>query len=156
SNLRWQRRQGDVGEPVLDDVVWAESRTRRLLPPQRTLADRADEAAHPVDVRRVQVVGHPVGLVTADVDVRAREDRRNAGQHLLDQLEGRGQLWVEPRGVVFVTGWQLEFDQVATGVQLRVHPHDRGRVAGCVDLGNDRDESVRGVGGERTEVFGAV
>src|SRR5262249_61183293 len=60
----------------------------------------------------------------ADVDVRASEDRRNAGQHLLDHLKGRGQLWVEPRGVVRVTGREFELDDVSTGVQLRAHPHE--------------------------------
>ena len=58
--------------------------------------------------------------------------------------------------MVCVTGWQLELDEVSAGVQIRVHPHDRGCVPGRVDLGNDGDEAVLGVGDERTEVFGSV
>jgi hypothetical protein len=90
------------------------------------------------------------------VDVRASEDGRNADQHLLHHFKGRGQLWVEPRGVVRVTGRELELDEVSTGVQLRAHPHERGRVPGRVYLGNDGDEAVLGVGGESAKVFGAV
>jgi hypothetical protein len=101
-------------------------------------------------------VRHAVGLVSADVDVRAGEDRGHLGQHLLDQLEGRGQLRVEPHGTVLVAGHKLELDLVAAGVQLRVQPHERGRVPGRVDLGNDGDEAVRGVGDERPEVFVGV
>jgi hypothetical protein len=98
-------------------------------------------------------VGHPAGLVAADVEVGAREDPGDAGQHLLDQREGGGQLRVEPGGVVLVPGWELELDVVATGAQLRVQPHQRGRVAGRVDLGHDGDEAVGGVGGQRPQVL---
>jgi len=80
----------------------------------------------------------------------------NAGQHLLDHFKGRGQLWVEPRGVVRVTGRELELDEVSTGVQLRAHPHERGCVPGRVYLGNDGDEAALGVGCEPAKVFGAV
>ena len=128
----------------------------RLLPAQRTPAERTDGAAHPLDVRRVEIVGHPAWLVPADVDVRAREDLGNPGQHLLHQLQGRGQLRVEPGGVVLVPGWELELDLVAPGVQLRTQPHQRGGVPGRVDLGDDGDEAVGGVGGQGAQVAGAV
>ena len=81
---------------------------------------------------------------------------RNAGQHLLDHFKGRGQLRVEPRGVVRVTGRELELDEVSTSVQLRAHPHQRGRMPGRVYLGNDSDDAVLGVGCELAKVFGAV
>jgi hypothetical protein len=55
-----------------------------------------------------------------------------------------------------VTGRELELDDVSTGVQLRAHPHERGRVPGHVYLGNDGDEAVLGVGREPAKVFGAV
>lgn len=97
-----------------------------------------------------------MGLVPADVEVRAREDLGHARQHLLHQIEGRGQFGVQPHGVVLAAGQQLELDLVAAGVQLRVQPHERGRVPGRVDLGHDGDEAVRGVGGQREEVVAAV
>jgi hypothetical protein len=71
-------------------------------------------------------------------------------------FKGRGQFWVEPCGVVRVTGRELELDEVSTGVQFRAHPHQRGRVPGRVYLGNDGDEAVLGVGYEPAKVFGAI
>jgi len=69
SNLGWQGcRKGDVGEPVLDDVVRAKIRTRRLLPPQRTLAYRADETPDALHVRRVEVMGASLILTDGSFD----------------------------------------------------------------------------------------
>src|SRR5262249_49473066 len=119
-------------------------------------ADRADETPHLSHVRVVKVVRHPAGLVTTNVDVRAREDGCHAGQHLLDQLEGGGQLWVEPDSVVRVTRWELKLNDVSTAVQVRMHAHDRESVPRRVDLRHDGDEVLLRVGGERTEIRGVV
>ena len=153
-----RRRRGkvDAGQPELDDIVRAQAGPRRLLPAQRLLAERADQAAQPPDVRHVHLVRHPAGLVRADVQVRAREDPGHAGQDLLHQLEGRAQLRVEPHGAAAVAGQELVLDLVPAGSQVRPQPQQRGGVPGRVDLGNDRDEAVRGVAGEVAEVFVAV
>jgi hypothetical protein len=82
------------------------------VPPQRTLAGRTDEAADTLQIRRVEVVRHPAGLVPADMDVWASEDGRNAGQHLIEHFcKCRGQFRVKPRGVMLVTGRELELDK---------------------------------------------
>ena len=124
--------------------------------PTGRLPSDADQAAQPPDVRRVHLVRHPAGLVRADVQVRAREDRGHPGQDLLHHLEGRGQLRVEPHRVAPVAGQELVLDLVPAGSQLRPQPQQRGGVPGRVDLGNDGDEAVRGVAGEVAEVFVAV
>jgi hypothetical protein len=90
------------------------------------------------------------------VQVRAGEDRGHPGQHLPDQLEGRGQLRIEPYRLVLVPRQEPELDLVAAGAQLRVQPHERGRVPRRVDLGDDSDEAVRGVAGEFPEILVAV
>src|SRR6516162_10509263 len=51
----------------------------------------------------LEVGGYSAGLEPADVDVRASKDGCNAGQHLLDHFKGRRQLWVQPRGDIFLT-----------------------------------------------------
>ena len=63
---------------------------------------------------------------------------------------------IEPRGLTIVTGRQLELDLVATGLQLRMHTHDRDRVPGCVALGDDRDEPLRRIPNECAQLIGAV
>ena len=153
-----RRRRGkvDAGEPELDDVVRAQAGPRRLLPAQRSLAEDADQAAQPPDVRRVHLIRHPAGLVRADVQVRAGEDRGQPGQDLLHQLEGRGQVRVEPHRAAAVAGQELVLDLVPAGSQVRPQPQQRGGVPGRVDLGNDRDEAVRGVADQVAEVFVTV
>jgi hypothetical protein len=101
-------------------------------------------------------MGHPAGLVLADVDVRAAEDGGNAGQYLLGHFKGRRQLRVEPHGSPFVIGCEFDLDEISTAVQLRAHLHERGRVPRRVYLGNDGDEAVLGAGCEPAKVFGAV
>ena len=132
------------------------SRPRRLLPAQRALAEDADQAAQPPDVRRVHLVRHPARLVRADVQVRAGEDRGQPGQDLLHQLEGRGQVRVKPHRAAAVAGQELVLDLVPAGSQVRPQPQQRGGMPGRVDLGNDRDEAVRGVADQVAEVFVTV
>ena len=87
------------------------------------------------------------------MQVRAGEDPGQAGQDLLHQLEGRRQLRVEPHGAAAVAGQELVLDLVPAGPQVRPQPQQRGGVPGRVDLGNDRDEAVRGVADQVAEVF---
>jgi len=97
-----------------------------------------------------------VRLIPADVDVWASEDGRNAGEYLGDHFKGRRQLWIKPCGVALMTGLELKLDEVSTRVQFREHPHERGRVPRCVDLGNNGDEALLSVGCEPAQVFHAV
>jgi hypothetical protein len=82
----------------VDDVVGPEAGTGGLLPPDRAFAERADHVPQSADVGRVEVVGHASRLVAADVEVGAGEEVGRAGQDLLEQCEGGGELGVEPVG----------------------------------------------------------
>jgi hypothetical protein len=99
------------------------------------------------------LVWHPVWLVTADVDIRAREDGRDTGQHLADDLAGRRQFRVKPDRLVPVAGRQLGLDPVSPAVKLRIQLHQCGRMARRIDLRNDGDEAVRGAFDERPQIL---
>ena len=87
-------------------------------------------------------------LVATHMDVRAGKKRHHLGEHVLDEREGRV-LEVVDVGVDAPVRGHLGGRARDRG-KLRVGHHRRARVARHLDLGDDGDAALGGVGHERT------
>jgi hypothetical protein len=138
---RWRRR--GVRPPVLDDGSCDTPGGCNLVPPNHLFSVRAHDVLHPRDERGVLIARQRLHLVTANVKVRPRRDRRNLSHDIRHEpIRGLG-LDAQRAETHLDAGVQRACDAVA--IELGVRRQCGIGVTRHIDLGHDGDEAGGGV-----------